>query len=59
MRPFRSEKRKTPALEGEFEVEGETVRTGFSLFIDHVAEKHAGVGGPDNRSYGKPDQRHR
>ncbi len=29
---------ETPALEGEFEVDGETVRTGFSLFVDHVSE---------------------
>jgi anaerobic selenocysteine-containing dehydrogenase len=29
---------ETPALEGEFEVEGEKVTTGFSLFVDHVAE---------------------
>ncbi len=29
---------ETPALEGEFEVEGQKVTTGFSLFVDHVAE---------------------
>lgn len=28
---------KSPALEGEFELEGEVVRPSFQLFIDHVA----------------------
>ncbi len=27
----------TPALEGEFEVDGQTVKTGFSLFVAHIA----------------------
>lgn len=31
-----------PALEGEFEVDGKTYRTGFDLFTEHVAQYTAG-----------------
>ncbi len=29
---------ETPALEGQFNLDGENVTTGFSLFVDHVAQ---------------------
>lgn len=29
---------QNPALEGQFEVDGETVKTGYTLFVEHVAD---------------------